>query len=77
MSANQNHPWRSHREIKCCFGCVPPKRYPGCGDRCPEYKAEKAKIAEEKQREKEYKDNHPVLKAYDFNKVRMTASRKK
>ncbi len=28
--------------IKCCHGCVAPKRYPGCRDHCPEYKAEKA-----------------------------------
>ena len=28
--------------IKCCKGCVAPKRYPGCHDRCPEYLAEKA-----------------------------------
>ena len=23
--------------IRCCKGCVPPKRYPGCHDHCPEY----------------------------------------
>lgn len=28
--------------IKCCFGCVAPKRYPGCHAQCPEYCAEKA-----------------------------------
>lgn len=28
--------------IKCCKGCVAPKRYPGCHDRCPEYKKDKA-----------------------------------
>lgn len=28
--------------IKCCNGCVPPKRNPGCHGRCPEYLAEKA-----------------------------------
>lgn len=28
--------------IKCCFGCVAPKRYPGCHAKCPEYCAEKA-----------------------------------
>lgn len=27
--------------IKVCYGCTEPKRYPGCGDHCPEYKAEK------------------------------------
>lgn len=28
--------------IKCCKGCTPPKRYPGCHSHCPEYIAEKA-----------------------------------
>ncbi len=28
--------------IKCCNGCVPPKRHPGCHGQCPEYLAEKA-----------------------------------
>lgn len=42
--------------IKCCFGCVPPKRYPGCGATCPEYKDEKAKDAAQK--EAYYKESH-------------------
>lgn len=33
--------------IKCCYGCVAPKRYPGCHGTCPEYLAEKAKHDEE------------------------------
>ena len=28
--------------IKCCLGCVAPKRYPGCHGSCPEYLNEKA-----------------------------------
>lgn len=28
--------------IKCCQHCVPPKRYPGCHDSCPDYAAQKA-----------------------------------
>ncbi len=28
--------------IKCCYGCVPPKRNPGCHGHCPEYLSEKA-----------------------------------
>lgn len=28
--------------ITCCKGCVAPKRYPGCHDRCPEYIEQKA-----------------------------------
>ena len=45
--------------IKCCYGCVAPKRYPGCHDRCPEYIKEKAahdaqKAEEDKKRRIEY-----------------------
>lgn len=45
--------------IYSCKGCVAPKRYPGCHDRCPEYLAEKAKhdeqtAAEAKRRYIEY-----------------------
>ena len=35
--------------IKCCFGCVPPNRYPGCGATCPEYIREKAEDAAQKE----------------------------
>lgn len=71
-------PWRTERyAIKCCKGCVAPKRYPGCGSHCKEYKEEKAKYLADKQREKEYLSNNPVIKEYDFNRVRSTASRKK
>ena len=28
--------------IRCCYGCVAPKRYPGCHAQCPEYIQEKA-----------------------------------
>ena len=40
--------------IKCCSGCVAPKRHPGCHGSCPEYIQEKsghdAKMAEEYKR---------------------------
>lgn len=36
MSYTFNH------HIKCCKGCVAPKRYPGCHSHCDEYKQEKA-----------------------------------
>jgi hypothetical protein len=26
----------------CCYGCVPPKREPGCHSTCPEYRKQKA-----------------------------------
>ena len=33
--------------IKCCNGCVPPKRTPGCHGTCKEYIAEKAALDEQ------------------------------
>lgn len=30
--------------IKCCYGCVAPKRYLGCHDHCPDYAKEKAQL---------------------------------
>lgn len=62
-------PWRNNRHaVQCCNNCVPPKRYPGCGDRCKEYKEEKGKYLADKKREKEYLENHPTITNYDFNK---------
>lgn len=65
-------PWRHERHIiECCHNCKPPKRYPGCGANCPEYKKEKAKYVADKQREKEYlRNNKPILSNYDFNKIK-------
>ena len=40
--------------VKCCIGCVAPKRYYGCHDECPDYKTEKEEaLAKEKLK---YKD---------------------
>ena len=36
--------------IRCCYGCVPPKRYPGCHAVCEEYIGENEKHLEEKER---------------------------
>ena len=38
--------------IKCCYGCVAPKRNPGCHDHCQEYLAEKAEY--DRLREEDY-----------------------
>lgn len=29
--------------FECCHYCVPPKRYPGCHGKCPDYEAAKEK----------------------------------
>ena len=35
--------------INCCWGCVAPKRHPGCHGHCPEYIAEKDQLEKEKE----------------------------
>ena len=75
MSAS---PWRQERvTIQCCRYCKPPKRYPGCGADCKEYKEEKAKYKADKQREKELLGNRPIIKEFDFNKVSSKINRKR
>ena len=34
--------------IKCCYGCVAPKRHTGCWDHCPDYAKEKEQDKKEK-----------------------------
>ena len=34
--------------IKCCMGCVAPKRHPGCHGSCQEYQAEKTEYDKRK-----------------------------
>ncbi len=67
-----NHPWRNQRHaVQCCNGCVPPKRYPGCGDHCSEYKKEKAQYKADIKREEERKAiEHTRVTDYDFNRRR-------
>lgn len=41
--------------IRCCKGCVAPKRYPGCHGHCPEYLQEKEAYEKLKaEKEKQY-----------------------
>lgn len=35
-------------KIKCCYGCVAPKRFPGCHSTCPEYLKEKSEYEKKK-----------------------------
>ena len=60
--------------IKCCKDCMPPTRYPGCHDKCEQYKAEKA----EYEKQKEYAKAHKtaILTNYDFNKIDYISSKR-
>ena len=42
--------------IKCCYGCVVPKRHPGCHGHCPEYLAEKEQDEKEKEQYRKKRD---------------------
>ena len=39
--------------FECCHVCVPPKRYPGCSAKCPEYAEARAKFEADKARNAE------------------------
>lgn len=41
--------------IRCCHGCVPPKRHTACWDTCPDYIAEKAEDQKKKEEERKRK----------------------
>lgn len=49
--------------ITCCRNCVPPKRYPGCHDHCPEYLAQKA--IHEAERVERFKKNEVNCGIYE------------
>lgn len=42
-------------KINCCYGCEAPKRHAGCHDVCEEYLAEKSKLEEYKELERQEK----------------------
>lgn len=49
--------------IKCCYGCVPPKRHTACWGHCPDYAKEKAQL--DAQREKQAIQNGVTSQKYD------------
>ena len=44
--------------IKCCNGCVPPKRHTACWGHCQEYIAEKARIEQDTAEQRMKKQIH-------------------
>lgn len=54
--------------IKCCKDCVPPERYPGCGDHCDRYKQEKAAYEKRKSEYKQQSIQRNVTE-YDFHRT--------
>ena len=55
--------------IRCCYGCVAPKRYPGCHGHCPEYETEKMQYEEQKAAMRKAKDIEDGLTAQTLKAV--------
>ena len=51
--------------IKCCFGCVAPKRHTACWGTCPEYLEKKAK---HEQRKAEFDREQQISSAIYVNR---------
>lgn len=60
--------------IKCCKGCVPPKRHTACWDTCPDYAAEKAEDLRKKKIEKQKRARERAL---DGDRIRAIKKIKK
>lgn len=55
--------------FECCMACHPPKRYPGCSGKCPEYKEARAKFDADKAKKNTGKD----LRYYTIERRAQTA----
>lgn len=55
--------------IKCCKGCVPPKRTPTCHSTCEDYLREKAEWEEEKKAIKAHIAQTPRITPYDYDEI--------
>lgn len=59
----------------CCYGCIAPKRYPGCQDHCTQRQEELAqREAERKQRRKERRTDLNI-KSQKYDGVRRAMRR--
>ena len=59
----------THTKIKCCDGCLPPKRNPYCHSTCPEYKQEREKADADRAAEKMEKDVKSRLNSQTYERV--------
>lgn len=62
-------------QIKCCINCVPPRRYPGCGGACEEYKAEKAAIIEQNRRKTRDRIQERTIASVQYTGLRKVRKR--
>lgn len=55
--------------IKCCKGCVPPKRHSGCHAKCEQYLKEKEQWEKDKISIKANRERTPNITPYDFEEI--------
>ena len=63
--------------MTCCKDCVPPKRYPGCHDKCPEYLKEKQEWNARKERVRSEKNRDVLIDGYVVNRSLKSKKRHK
>lgn len=59
----------------CCYGCVAPKRYPGCQDHCPERQEELAQRAKEMEQRRQNHKIHSGITSQKIDGVRRAMRR--
>ena len=62
--------------IKCCYGCVPPKRHTACWGHCPDYAREKAQHEMDTAAYKKKKTAESSVTSQKFDGVRRACRRK-
>ena len=63
--------------IKCCFGCVPPKRHRACWDTCPDYIKEKAEEDKKKEAERKRRDLNRAIHQQTEQRIRKCVKNRK
>ena len=66
--------------IKCCAGCVAPKRHPGCHSTCSEYIKEKAEHDAEREHIRREKDSQLATDQFflcSINKIKKRARKRR
>ena len=63
--------------IRCCHGCVAPKRHPGCHGTCPEYMSEKAKHDADMAKDYQYRKTQHELNEQRYRAITKVTKHKR
>lgn len=58
--------------IRCCKGCVPPKRHIGCHSTCPEYSEEREEFDKTKEQIRIGRLETPKITTYDYDEIELS-----